>query len=369
MSSYPHVMDAQCRPIVDIAALGAQFAALEVYFACLPSDFDARHLQIFLCSKNTASSWQALPILGVVPLPNGGYYLSFAAHEFSAARKYQFFDADAFTQRSAEAQWRILWRGQELRLRLLPPRISALDAFQEYAYRDIRYFLHSPNTSEQAAPLIICLHGGGEGGSGGEIHSPLLADKMAHWMFGADMQPYFPKAFVLVPQCPTYWLDNFVFNQRLCRAARNYTADLQTIIEQVLAFEPRIDRRRIYLIGASMGAYQSLLLLVAAPQYFAAAALACPAALPDAAEFSGNMPLWLVHAQGDTVAPIEPARQWAQSLQTRNYPLRSDFPAAVQVQNQAVNAHGVYLMMYENACFGHETGILEWLSQQRRRCD
>ena len=80
---------------------------------------------------------------------------------------------------------------------------------QKYPEGDSRlnYGYFAPQTEEKV-PLIIWLHGAGEGGSDPRI--TISANKVSY-LSSPDIQPFFGgAAYILTPQCPTVWIDDGV---------------------------------------------------------------------------------------------------------------------------------------------------------------
>ncbi len=69
----------------------------------------------------------------------------------------------------------------------------------------LTYASYSPEVKTTKSPLLIWLHGGGEGGT--DVRIPLIANKATNYAT-PELQSYFNGAFVLVPQTPTFWMQN-----------------------------------------------------------------------------------------------------------------------------------------------------------------
>ena len=85
------------------------------------------------------------------------------------------------------------------------PVIDEFDTSGTYEHTDgivLTYALYLPQTNQGKTPLIIWLHGGGEGGTDPTI--PLIANKAYNYA-SPEIQRYFNGAAVLVPQTPTRW--------------------------------------------------------------------------------------------------------------------------------------------------------------------
>jgi predicted peptidase len=148
-------------------------------------------------------------------------------------------------------------------------------------------------------PLVIWLHGGGEGGTDATI--PLAANKAT--AFASDeIQAYFDGAHVLVPQTPTRWMEGFTGN---ADGTSIYQEALIALIEDYVANHKDIDPNRIYIGGASNGGYMTMLMIRDYPQYFAAAFPVCEGLrdwLVSDADIQAlkETPIWFVHAKNDT---------------------------------------------------------------------
>ena len=175
----------------------------------------------------------------------------------------------------------------------------------------LRYTAFTPpcvgdTTETGTVPLIIWLHGGGEGGE--ETLIAAVANKVVN-LASDQVQQYFDGAYVLVPQCPTFWMDDgsgkWAIRQGSC-----YEANLKALIDDYVAAHPAIDTQRIYLGGCSNGGYMVMHLLIQYPDYFAAAFPVCEA-YPDEAITEADclnlaqIPIWFTHAKNDPIIPFE----------------------------------------------------------------
>ena len=195
------------------------------------------------------------------------------------------------------------------------PLIDKFDLTGLFTHKDINltYASYKPVTKNAKSPLIIWLHGGGEGGTDPTI--PLLANRAANYA-SDEIQFYFDGAYVLVPQCPTRWMD--AGNDRSTRGAEDdiYAEALFALFEDFIKTNPGVDRKRIYVGGCSNGGYMSFELIIQKPAYFAAGYIS---ALAYSGEFLTdeqvksikNVPVWFVHSADDgttvpdvTVLPV-----------------------------------------------------------------
>ena len=129
-------------------------------------------------------------------------------------------------------------------------------------------------------PLVIWLHGGGEGGLdvsitllGNEVVSLIRPQIQSHFTTegGAD------GAYVLSIQCPTMWMGAANGSFSHGENPSVYADVLKACIDNYVAEHPDVDRNRIYLGGCSNGGFMTMHMLIRHPQYFAAAYPTCEA--------------------------------------------------------------------------------------------
>lgn len=178
-----------------------------------------------------------------------------------------------------------------------------LDGVFEYAPgKQLTYASYTPSTAGKR-PLIIWLHGGGEGGTDPTI--PLLGNRAANYA-SDEIQALFGGAFVLAPQTPTFWMN--AKDGEYTRGDKEdiYHVGLMALIEDYVSTHPEIDRDRIYVGGCSNGGYMSLKLILEHPEYFAAgyiSALAYHARHISDAQLRSirRVPIWFMHSKDDPV--------------------------------------------------------------------
>jgi len=149
------------------------------------------------------------------------------------------------------------------------PIIDEFDLSKKFNYQDktMSYATYSPKNKKDKAPLIIWLHGGGEGGTDPTV--PLLGNKAANYA-GAEIQTIFDGAYVLVPQCPGAWMHNAQGVGTQGKENDVYNEGLMALIKNYVSANPGIDPTRIYVGGCSNGGYMALKLILLYPDYFAA---------------------------------------------------------------------------------------------------
>lgn len=210
-----------------------------------------------------------------------------------------------------EAKGRI-WNQEVNRIMPIIDRFDLSGKFSDGNGITMSYASYSPQNGDKKSPLIIWLHGGGEGGVDPSI--PLVANRAANYA-SDEIQAIFDGAHVLVPQSPTRWMDSGD-GTTSGKEDDIYFEAVKALIEDFISGHPNVDRDRIYVGGCSNGAYLTFKLIIEYPDYFAAA-------FPSALAYRGayftdtqverikNMPIWFIHSKDDgttkpdqTVVPV-----------------------------------------------------------------
>ena len=162
------------------------------------------------------------------------------------------------------------------------------------------YAFYEPENASASnlRPLVIWLHGGGEGGTDPRI--TCYGNKTVA-LFGEEFQQTMDGAYVLVPQCPGAWIETGDSYHSV------YLSDLKALFDQ-FSSSHNVDKSRIYVGGCSNGGYMALDLVLSYPDYFAKAFPVCeildPEELSDE-ELSAikDIPMWFVYAKNDMTVP------------------------------------------------------------------
>jgi predicted esterase len=196
--------------------------------------------------------------------------------------------------------------------RLVNPEVDA------FAYRisgsGMKYRLYRPDQGyrsrgRRGRPLIVWLHGGGEGASLPDGYydneTPLRANRGALGFATPRAQRIFNDAYVVAPQSFSFWIED----------GDRYAPLIRKIIRDLVGRYP-IDRDRIYLAGCSNGGYMTLKMDTVYPNLFAALVPICPVVqafqpggprlITDDQLRDIDTPTWLVTSLDDTTVPPEP---------------------------------------------------------------
>ena len=129
-------------------------------------------------------------------------------------------------------------------------------------------------------PLVIWLHGGGEGGV--DVSITLLGNEVVS-LIRPQIQSHFTTedgavgAYVLSIQCPTMWMGAANGSFSHGENPSVYADVLKACIDNYVDQHPDVDRNRIYVGGCSNGGFMTMHMLIRHPKYFAAAYPTCEA--------------------------------------------------------------------------------------------
>ncbi|HKM04178.1 MAG TPA: hypothetical protein VJZ04_06235 [Lachnospiraceae bacterium] len=193
-------------------------------------------------------------------------------------------------------------------------KIKDLDKFKPYSENGVNYRMHEPEVTG-SRPLVLFLHGGGECGEDniqsltGTLGAMRLAER---W---SDM-------YIMAPQAPSGNMDiNEMFELMKKRGNpfcvdmgitpfslkgergwnRDYLGKVCSIIQNMIT-DGKVDAKRVYVIGMSMGGGGVLNAVSVAPSLFAAAVPICPSMNGESfAELLNlpEVPVWIATAYID----------------------------------------------------------------------
>ena len=156
-------------------------------------------------------------------------------------------------------------------------------------------------------PLIIWLHGGGEGGV--DVSITLLGNEVVS-LIRPQIQSHFTTeggangAYVLSIQCPTMWMNTSKgFGHGDYPSL--YADVLKSCIDDYLDRHPDVDRNRVYLGGCSNGGFMTMHMLIRHPRFFAAAYPTCEAYMDQyisdvEIQTLAEENIWIVQSYDDT---------------------------------------------------------------------
>ncbi len=249
----------------------------------------------------------------------------------------------------------------------------------EGSYLSFPYASYEPRDGG-THPLIIWLHGMGEGGVTPSL--TIMGNKAVQFA-DESIQQYFGGAYVLAPQAATYWMQG---TSGFGDGTSVYENDLMAFLKRYVDAHPGIDKDRIYLGGDSNGGYMTMLLVRDNPGYFAAAFPTCEA-LADRLITEKDLkqiaktPLWFTAAQTDeVVSPKDYVVPTVERLKKCGADVHfSFFDNVVDETGRYQKADGTpyeypghwsWIYVYNDRCEtiidGRSVKLFDWLSEQHR---
>ena len=255
--------------------------------------------------------------------------------------------------------------------RLANPEVDA------FRYRvsdsDMNYRLYTPARSRgsrsgdrRGRPLVVWLHGGGEGGSLPDKYydneTPLRANRGALGFATPQAQRIFSGAYVVAPQSTSFWIED---GDRFAPLIREIIRDVSRRYS--------VDRDRIYVAGCSNGGYMTLEMTTTYRNLFAAAVPICavvqpfpaggPRLITDAELRRISTPTWLVTSRNDPVVPALPNTVLAHELIPDSLLTLYD---RVVWNGYEFNGHWSWIYVARNDPRINGTRIWQWMADQRR---
>ncbi|MBL0744354.1 prolyl oligopeptidase family serine peptidase [Chryseolinea lacunae] len=206
-------------------------------------------------------------------------------------------------------------------------------------------------------PLVLLLHGAGERGNDNE--------KQLTWgasiFLNAEHRATFP-CIVVIPQCPTndYWASvKFERTHYPLDLDFNYTypetTALKTAMELVedITKRERVDKRRVYIVGLSMGGMGTFEAVFRHRDVFAAAIPICGGAdLKAYTRRVAKIPFWIFHGEKDNVVPVKHSRNIYAKLKS--------FEAQVKYTEYPGVGHDSWVKAFA------DTDFIPWLFTNKR---
>jgi|SRR6516225_1953766 predicted peptidase len=184
----------------------------------------------------------------------------------------------------------------------VPKNRGFLDrVFKDSAGTEAKYVLFVPHdyTGDKAYPLILFLHGAGETGTDGQ--------KPAKVGLGPAIRKE-EKSFGFIAVFPQSqkrtWLADADDGKRAIQ-----------ILDEVMK-EYKVDAKRVYLTGLSLGGYGTWSMAVKYPERWAAIVPICGGGNADQAAKIKNIPCWCFHGDADKAVPVERSRKMIEALKT-----------------------------------------------------
>ncbi len=202
---------------------------------------------------------------------------------------------------------------------------------------ELNYRILYPENYSQGKkfPVLLFLHGSGERGNDNEkqlLHGSDL------FLNPSNREKY--PAIVLFPQCPEgkSWASfdirtgeggRKIYNRPNGTKPGEMAVLLEGLLKEVIKNE-KADKKRIYVMGLSMGGFGTLEMLYLYPKTFAAAVPICGRHLTNLASvYAKQVPIWLFHGAKDSVVPVYFSRDLYAKLKELGAEVKyTEFPEA-----------------------------------------
>ena len=250
----------------------------------------------------------------------------------------------------------------------------------------LQYASYEPPLNGVKHPLVIWLHGMGEGSIGGLVDptAVLLGNPVAH-LVDTEIQSNLGGSFILAPQAPTMWMDSGDGMSET--GATIYLTSLTELIAKYVADHPGVDQNRVYIGGCSNGGYMTMKMLITHPEMFAAAYPICEAYRDEAItdeqiKAIKDIPIWFTQAKSDGTVQYDafalPTYERLIAAGAKNVYL-SLFDNVVDTSGlykddkgdpYEYEGHWSWIYTLHNECFqiidGKQVSIFAWLAAQHR---
>jgi predicted peptidase len=242
-----------------------------------------------------------------------------------------------------------------------------VDAFSYHVSGSgMKYRLYSPRDKRGRRPLVVWLHGGGEGASLPDNYydneTTLRANRGALGFATPQAQRIFSGAYVVAPQSTSFWMAD----------GPRFAPLIREIIRDLVRRYP-IDRERIHVVGCSNGGYMSMKMTTTYPDLFAASVPICgvvmalqpggPRLITDAELSQIDTPTWLVTSRDDTTVPPEPNTIHAHDLIPGSLMTLYDH---VIWNGYQFPGHWSWIYVARNDPSIGGTHVWQWMARQRR---
>lgn len=166
-----------------------------------------------------------------------------------------------------------------------------------YTYKKINYVIRMPENfvDTKKYPVVIYIHGAGSRGSD--------IDLLKNHTFFKETEERLKDVVAVAPQC--------------------YENSWFTIFEQLLQFikhiikKKYVDKKKVYLVGASMGAYTTWQLAMSRPELFAAIIPICGGGMYWNASRLIDMDIWAFHGDQDPTVFCEESKKMVDAINNK----------------------------------------------------
>ncbi|GLY30984.1 PHB depolymerase family esterase [Kineosporia sp. NBRC 101731] len=242
---------------------------------------------------------------------------------------------------------------------LVNPEVDAFGYHESAA--GLKYRLYS-SPRRGRRPLVVWLHGGGEGASLPDGYydneTTLRANRGALGFATREAQQIFGGAHVVAPQSTSYWMHD----------GPRFAPLVREVVQEVCARRD-VDPDRIYVAGCSNGGYMSLKMTTVYPRLFAASVPVCgvvagtPPLIPDADLRAITTPTWLIASLDDTTVDPVANTIHAHDLVPHS---RATLYEHVERDGYRFPGHWSWIYLARNDPSIDGTHVWQWMAGRRR---
>ena len=191
-----------------------------------------------------------------------------------------------------------------------------IDKYSEFKLKKrngkiLNYRIRKPSNIKRGEkyPLLLFLHGAG--GRGNDNRSQLFdANGIGAFSKNKVFSNY--NSYIIIPQVPNderwvsaQWNDN---NHKMKKITQSMEMTFEAI-DDLIKKNKSIDKKRIYIMGLSMGGWGTWDAIQRRPNFFAAAVPICGGGDINLANKISNIPIWVYHGDADDVISVERSRE------------------------------------------------------------
>ena len=257
-----------------------------------------------------------------------------------------------------------------------------IDSFKATDGTNYNYAFYKP--AQDTKTLVVWLHGLGEGGTEKTDPSVVLLGAEAAQLSGEKFQSMMNGAYVLAPQCPTYWMDNDgkkgIYKDGSIQAdgTSYYTESLHELIADTVK---KTGAEKVLISGCSNGGYMSLVLALKYKDEYDGYVLICEA-LADSQitdqQLKGikDLPLYFIYSNDDPVVDPKTCEQptierlkklGATNLHVATTDQVLDTTGRFKKEDGSTYAYmghwsWIYFFNNESVCDDHKEGAWQWMA-------
>ncbi|WP_051207627.1 prolyl oligopeptidase family serine peptidase [Butyrivibrio sp. AE3006] len=243
------------------------------------------------------------------------------------------------------------------------------------------YASYEPEDDGVKHALVIWLHGAGEGGADPRLNT--LGNKVTP-LFGEEFQKVMGGAYVLAPQCPTFWMQYKEEGDWMDNPGTDsiFLPTLKELIDDYVAAHENIDADRIIIGGCSNGGYMTMDMILNYPDFFAAAYPVCEAyndkgITDEQLAAIKDLPVWFIYAENDTTVnpkqfeepTIKRLSEISENVHTsvfKDVHDTSDTFKGQDGQPYQYMGHWSWIYFFNNECEENGVNMWQWMSEQHR---